>query len=30
LAWGNFLGPNVAPAITTREVKLRLTDMQEE
>ncbi len=30
LGWGNFTGPNAAPAITSREVKLRLTNLPEE
>jgi hypothetical protein len=30
LAWGNFTGPSAAPAMTTQEVKLRLTNLLEE
>jgi hypothetical protein len=30
LGWGNFKGPSAAPAVTSREVKLRLTDLLEE
>ncbi len=30
LDWGNYTGANAAPAVTTREVKLRLTDLPEE
>lgn len=30
LGWGNDTGPNTAPAVTTREIKLRLTDLPEE
>jgi hypothetical protein len=30
LAWGNYIGPSDAPAVTTNEVKLRLTDLPEE
>ncbi|MDE3148289.1 MAG: hypothetical protein KGL37_02370, partial [Acidobacteriota bacterium] len=30
LAWGNYTGPAGAPAVTTREVRLRLADQPEE
>ncbi len=30
LEWGNYTGPNAAPAVTTHEVRLRLTDLPEE
>ena len=30
LEWGNYTGPNAGPAVTTHEVKVRLTDLPEE
>jgi len=30
LGWGNYTGPGAAPALTSREVRLRLTDLPEE
>jgi hypothetical protein len=30
LEWGNYTGPNASPAVTTHEVKLRLTGLAEE
>lgn len=30
LQWGNYTGPRSAPAVTTHEVKLRLTDLPED
>jgi hypothetical protein len=30
LEWGNYTGPGSGPAVTTHEVKVRLTDLAEE